>query len=151
MKKLYILLFLTFSISSFSQISEIKVIKPPVVIGEWNMVGYLVAKIEYRVYNEGDTTYTFTYRDSRYSSIFSYESFSFDGASALNGFYDLIMTCYNEQNNDNYDYKFSFKIGESNLYISQYRNMGHWVCISEGGSGYVYLSKRGIQKTFGRF
>lgn len=131
------------SLTGFSQLAVTKH-EDPITVGKAKQGGNLFAEIYY--YPETDTTFTFRYKDCRYTSLSEYKTVKFEGNQTLNDFYKILKDAFVTD-----DYKVDVKLGNDNLVVSIQKTMGlKAVSIMVLGKGYVNLTEKQVDKLFGK-
>jgi hypothetical protein len=149
---LCILALYTASMQAQVQISNIK---QPVRIGEAKNGPYSIAKLTYLVNetNSNDTTYTFSFRDSRFKDRMEYADISFksDG-NAKDDFYSIIKTVFSAENKRNKQYEVTFKLGKELVQVKNFRFTGitYAMLVFNGEAQTIPLLKSAVNKTFGK-
>lgn len=140
------------SISITACYSQIEVVDMPkeVVISTVKSGGDFHCSLSYGV-DEKDTTYTFSYRNSEYSTITDIQSVSFDSyGGTLDKLYNLMKSFFSKENKKNKEYQVSIVLGKSNVVMRNTRAMGFNMIIFSGPNGYTYLSEKNVDKLFGK-
>ena len=119
-------------------------------MGEVRRLGQTQAKMEYRT--EGsDTLYFLLMKDFKKQLETNYFSINFRGTgNTFTIFYNLLQSFFIDDNRKNSDYMQTFRLGETGV------NLQHCTLIGQHGvrlttkEGYINLSKKDIDKLFGK-
>lgn len=150
MKPILLSIFTFIAVSSFSQI-QVNKIEPANVVGRIKSVGSLVAEITYRIQEDKDTLYTLLYRNSEYSTLVDYQSVKFSSeGNTLNELYKIMKSVFADENKKNKDYKVSFKLGETEVIVSNFRMMGVTNAMFFTRKGHFFISDKQLEKLFGK-
>ena len=134
---------------------QISNIKQPIRVGESKNGPYSIAKLTYLVdeTNKHDTTYTFTFRDSRYKDRMEYAAVSFKSeGNAKDDFYSMVKTVFSNNNKRNKQYEVTFKLGDELVQVKNFRFTGitYAMIVFNGKSQTIPLLKSAVNKTFGK-
>jgi len=124
MKKLTLVLTLVVStLVSNAQLQKLSIPKDT-KIGELKVVGYYMADLKYWVSDiNGDTTYTLTFRNAKFTSIDAFETIEFEGnTETINALYELFNDAFKAD--DIKKYEQDITLGKYQLKIKGYKTMG---------------------------
>ena len=130
-----ILLPLLFTLNTFAQL-EIKSGPAAKQLAEYKTAGTVIANLSAAVLSTGDTVYLFGYKNTKYSRIFDWQSFSIMGISDSRQFLQLVKTMYENKNKEE---EYTIKVGgDEKLNIS-------WI---EGDIHIIVSDSHGLYSTF---
>ena len=124
MKKILLVLTLTLgTLVSNAQLTKLDPLEKPIKVGEVK-IGYIViANLSFRPNELGDTTYTLTFRNAKYTTIDDYKSIEFKAdTETINTLYSLFNDAFSSEDIKNYEQTIS--LGNSVLKIKGYKAMG---------------------------
>lgn len=149
MKILLTAVICTLFFSSYSQITVSKV-TPKKTIGTVKSGGSFLAELFYNV-EENDTTYTIMYRNQSYEQLIDIQSFSFSSDdNTLEKLYEIIMTVFDKENAKNKEYQLEVNLDNKPLLISNRLSMGFTFVSIREKNGYLVLTKKQVNKLFGK-
>ena len=100
---------------------------------------------------DGDTTYTLMYKNAAYQTLTDFQSVSFSNdENTLGTLYDILKSVFKEENKKNKDYKVQFKLGETEVIVSNYRSMGMTAAMFFTTRGHTFFSEKQVDKLFGK-
>lgn len=119
-------------------------------LGQVKSLGSLIAKLEYHV-DKTDTTWFLLMKDFTRRQEVNYFSIKFHSqGNALLVFYELLLSFFDDSNRNNKSYMQTFTLGSTGV------NLQHCTLIATHGvrlttrDGYINLSKKDIEKLFGK-
>ncbi|MFT3680462.1 MAG: hypothetical protein QM791_09335 [Ferruginibacter sp.] len=119
-------------------------------IGELKTLGITKAKLEYHA-ETTDTVYFLLMRDFRKQQETNYFSVKFRGeGNTLAVFYELLVSFFTDENKKDKDYMKTFRLGKEPVNLQHCSLIGtHGVRLTTN-DGYINLSKKDIDKLFGK-
>lgn len=119
-------------------------------VGEVKTGGAISYKLYGIVVGE-DTTYSFMYRNAKYTSIVDFNSIQFaDDGGTLQQFYTLLKSVLTDEKYKDKEAKLQIRLGATDVILSQYKMMGTTYVWVWTNTGYCYLSEKQINKLFGK-
>ena len=147
MKNLLTLILLAFTITTFSQIGETKTIEERTYVGIANKgVGY--PALSYKHYEGRKTIYVLSYLNHEYNYIRDHKSTVFSATEEeLNALYDFLI--------EGFDIKEArtIRVGSDEFWVYKMKNSSALrisVTHSKDTDGWFYITKRQLQKLFGK-
>jgi hypothetical protein len=140
----FTLLLLLFAFQAKAQISE-PVKYEAKTVGKIAPMGAFVADIS----QTGDS-YTLSFNDMQYSKIDAIKSVSFQGKETLDKLYELFKSVFKPENKSNKDYLIGFKLGDKDVTISTYKNMGVTQSRFEMSGQWFSITERQVDKLFSK-
>lgn len=136
-------------LTSYSQI-QVRQSSPQVEVGKVSYMGNFHSELSYNVLDD-DTTYTLMYRNSEFKTLVDVESIKFSSVgNTYNTLYDLIKSVYSPENVKNKDYKVEFRLGETEVIVSNVRMMGITTAMFFTTKGYFYITEKQLDRLFGK-
>jgi hypothetical protein len=115
-------------------------------IGKCKNGAYTQAEITFKPTKE-DTVFRFTYLNAKYSTLNDYQTITFNSeGNTLSSFYSVLKDMFSKQKGSEQ----SFKLGDTDVIVSNKKNMGVTALLIYTPNGYVYLTEKQVDKTFGR-
>lgn len=121
------------------------------LVGQVKSLGTVIAKLEYSLNSDNDTTYFLLMKDFKKQREVNYFSIKFQGTgSACSQFYELLKSFFTDENKANKYYSQTFTLGKTGV------NLQHCILIAKHGvrltttEGYINLSEKDIDKLFGK-
>lgn len=120
------------------------------LVGQVKSLGKTIAKLEYS-FNGSDTVYFLLMKDFKRQQETNYFSIKFKGTgNACSQFYELLFSFFTDENKKNKDYMKTFKLGGEAVNLQHCSLIGtHGVRLTTN-DGYINLSKKDIEKLFGK-
>lgn len=145
-----------FTINVNSQISiDEKIIWTEV--GKVKRGGQKMAYIEYTVSKRNnDTTYFFTFKNEKYTTIVDFQHVSFVNSKTLSDLYKIMKSAFLEENKKDKDFMVSFKLGDKDVFVSNRRSFGLTLVVFHIYNGpildshYISLGESEVEKLFGK-
>lgn len=149
MKKLIFSLLFLVPVLSFAQIAiQSAGTEKKGTLGVVKGLGYYIGEISYTIEGK-DTTYTFYFRNNKYSQLVDVQYVSFDEqGGTLNQLYDVMKSVFKEENKKNKDYEVKFNLGDTPVIVSGTKLSGTYVLWFYTPNGYCYLRENTVDKLF---
>src|SRR5579871_2488125 len=147
-----VLIFTSMTFSAFSQLQVEKPLKK-VSIGKVAPAGQFLAELYYYVPDDGDkdTTYSLMYKNQEYETLFDLQHLRFSSeGNTIKELYKLLQTFFTDENKKNKDYKVNIKLGQDQILLTNYRQMGIGSVFITTPKGYFILTERQVDKLFGK-
>lgn len=112
---------------------------------------FTVGKIKtvelYGLIIDKDTSYVIMYYSAKYKTITDIRSISFkDNDSTIENLYKTLSSFFTDENRDNKEYKVEFKLGETNVIVSNMKpSIMFWT-----PEGYFFLTEKQLKNLFGK-
>jgi hypothetical protein len=149
MKSILTLTVLLFTITSFAQI-QVGEPEKRVVVSELKPMGKFTAELSYKL--EGrDTLYRLMLANDKFKTLTDLYSVHFSGEEGtLDKLYSIMKSVFAKENAKNKEYKVNFKLGETEVIVSNYRTTGITFCMFFTTEGYTLLNEKSIDKLFAK-
>lgn len=150
MRTLFTLLAIILASTSFAQL-QMKQSSPKVVIGTIKAGGVLHQELSYRLDGDKDTVYTLMYKNVQYRTLSDYESVSFNSdGNTLEELYKVMKSVFSSENAKNKEFKVQFTLGETDVIVSNFRQMGITTAMFYTKDGYTFIGEKQLDKLFGK-
>lgn len=126
---------------------------PSTTVGKIAPMGTFTAELSYTINDADtkDTSYTFRFRNHKYTQIDSYESVQFSGeGNTAEQLYKVFKSVFTDENKNNKDYFVHFSLGKETVAISHTKSMGITSAMFQAKDAYVMLTEKQINKLFGK-
>lgn len=149
MRYLLIAITLLFSITSYSQLTEVAEVKK-VTVGEVRPMGSFIAGLYYMPSELTDTTYVIMYRNIRFKTLTDIQSIKFKNVDNTVGkLYDLLNSVFDPEIMNDTKWKKNIKLGDTDIIIAPVSTgLGDTVMLFVNDDNYFYLNQRQLRKLF---
>ena len=125
MKKVTLVLTLTLvTLVSNAQLTKLTPRAKEIKVGQAAPMGYVMAELTYNTHSTlGDTNYTLTFRNAKYTTLDDFKSIEFKAdTETINTLYSLFADAFSSEDIKNYEQTIS--LGDNVLKIKGYKTMG---------------------------
>ena len=155
MKKILLVLTLTLgTLVSNAQLTKLTPRAKEIKVGQIAPMGVFIADLSFRPNELGDTTYTLTFRNAKYTTLDDYKSIEFKAdTETINTLYSLFTDAFSSEDIKNYEQTIS--LGNNLLKIKGYKAMGikgvQFYCSANNVVSYMNpINKGQLDNLFGK-
>jgi len=155
MKKILLVLTLTLgTLVSNAQLTKLTPRAKEIKLGQIVPMGTFIADLSFRPNELGDTTYTLTFRNAKYTTLDDYKSIEFKAdTETINTLYSLFADAFSSEDIKNYEQTIS--LGNNLLKIKGYKAMGikgvQFYCSANNVVSYMNpINKGQLDNLFGK-